>query len=75
MVATRKIKYLIIGNSAGGIGAVEAIREVDRTGTITIVSDEPYPVYSRPLISEYLAHPCPVEKMAYRQGVEAGGDG
>ncbi len=58
---------MIIGNSAGGIGAAEAIREVDKTGNITIVSDEPYPAYSRPLISEYLAHPCSVEKMAYRQ--------
>ena len=67
MVATRKIKYLIIGNSAGGIGAAEAIREVDKAGAITIVSDEPYPTYSRPLISEYLAHPYPVEKMVYRQ--------
>jgi len=67
MAATGKIKYLIIGNSAGGIGAAEAIREVDRTGTITIVSDEPYPAYSRPLISEYLVNPCPIEKMAYRQ--------
>ncbi len=67
MVATRKIKYLIIGNSAGGIGAAEAIREVDKAGAITIVSDEPYPAYSRPLISEYLAQPYPVEKMAYRK--------
>ncbi|OGO42934.1 MAG: hypothetical protein A2137_01815 [Chloroflexi bacterium RBG_16_58_8] len=67
MAATKKIKYLIIGNSAGGIGAAEAIREADRAGAITIVSDEPYPAYSRPLISDYLAHPGPVEKMAYRQ--------
>jgi len=67
MLATRIIKYLIIGNSAGGIGAAEAIREVDKVGTVTIVSDEPYPAYSRPLISEYLAHPYPVEKMLYRK--------
>jgi NAD(P)H-nitrite reductase large subunit len=58
--------YLIIGNSAGGIGAGEAIRELDTKGTLTIVSDEPYPVYSRPLISDYLANPCPVEKILYR---------
>jgi len=67
MSAITKTKYLIIGNSAGGIGAAEAIREVDRVGTITIVSDEPYPAYSRPLISEYLAHPSPLEKMFYRR--------
>jgi NAD(P)H-nitrite reductase large subunit len=60
-------KYLIIGNSAGGIGAAEAIRSIDRAGAITIVSDEPYPAYSRPLISEYLANPYPVEKMLYRK--------
>ncbi len=61
-----KAKYLIIGNSAGGIGAAEAIREVDTAGPITIISDEPYPAYSRPLISEYLAEKCPLERMLYR---------
>lgn len=61
-----KTKYLIIGNSAGGIGAVEAIREVDETGEITLVSDEPYPAYSRPLISEYLAEDCAMERILYR---------
>jgi NAD(P)H-nitrite reductase large subunit len=66
MPATSEYKYLIIGNSAGGIGAAEAIREVDVKGTIAIVSDEPYPAYSRPLISNYLAEPCPIEKMLYR---------
>ena len=61
-----KAKYLIIGNSAGGIAAAEAIHEVDKAGEITIVSDEPYFAYSRPLISEYLAKRCPVEKMLLR---------
>ncbi len=64
---TKHIKYLIIGNSAGGIGAAEAIREADENGVITIVSDEPYPAYSRPLISEYLASPGPFERLAYRR--------
>jgi NAD(P)H-nitrite reductase large subunit len=66
MARTEKTKYLIIGNSAGGIGAAEAIREVDKAGAITIISDEPYPAYSRPMISEYLAERCPLEKMLYR---------
>ncbi|MCL0056641.1 FAD-dependent oxidoreductase, partial [Dehalococcoidia bacterium] len=59
-------KYLIIGNSAGGIAAAEAIREVDNAGSIIIISDEPYPAYSRPLISEYLAERCSLEKMLFR---------
>lgn len=61
-----RIKYLIIGNSAGGIGAIEAIREVDNNGTISIISDEPYPVYSRPLISDFLAGKRTIDKLNYR---------
>jgi NAD(P)H-nitrite reductase large subunit len=61
-----RIKYFIIGNSAGGIGAAEAIRELDRTGTMAIISDEPYPAYSRPLISEHLFEGRPLERMFYR---------
>jgi len=66
MARAEKIKYLIIGNSAGGIGTAEAIREVDKAGAITIISDEPYPAYSRPLISEHLAEGRPLERMLYR---------
>ena len=62
----KKVKYLIIGNSAGGIGAAEAIREVDKRGALAIISDEPYPAYSRPLISEYLAGECSLERMLFR---------
>ena len=63
---TMETKYLIIGNSAGGIGAAEAIREVDREGSLTIVSDEPYPAYSRPLISKYLSRERHLDTMLYR---------
>ncbi len=66
MTKEERTKYLIIGNSAGGIGAAEAIRKVDKTGAITIVSDEPHPAYSRPLISEYLAAQCSLERMLFR---------
>ncbi len=66
MAKVDRIKYLIIGNSAGGIGAAEAIRELDRSGKITIISDEPYPAYSRPLISEHLFEGRPLERMLYR---------
>ncbi len=61
-----KTKYLIIGNSAGGIGAAEAIRAHDSAGSLTIVSDEPYPVYGRALISKYLASERTFEDILYR---------
>ncbi len=59
-------QYLIIGNSAGGIGAAEAIRQHDKSGSLTIVSDEPYPAYSRPLIENYLAGERTLDTMLYR---------
>ena len=61
-----EVKYLIIGNSAGGIGAAEAIRQVDETGLVAIVSAEPYPAYSRVRISEHLACGCPLEDILFR---------
>ncbi len=61
-----RTKYLIIGNSAGGIGAVEAIRQVDKEGALTIVSDEPYLAYSRPLISKYLTGERTLEGILFR---------
>ena len=61
-----RTKYLIIGNSAGGIGAAEAIRQVDKEGALAIVSDEPYPAYSRPLISKYLTGERTLEEILFR---------
>ncbi len=58
--------YVIIGNSAAAVGAVEAIRRVDDRGPITLIAAEPYHTYSRPLISYYLAGKVTEEQMAYR---------
>ena len=60
------MKYLIIGNSAAAVGAVEAIRRNDKGNPIIIISDEPHHVYSRPLISYLLAGHTKEDKMYYR---------
>src|SRR2546426_5832321 len=39
--------YVILGNSAAGLTAIDAIRKRDKTGAITLVSKEPDPAYSR----------------------------
>ncbi|MCL2019605.1 MAG: FAD-dependent oxidoreductase [Oscillospiraceae bacterium] len=49
------MKYVIIGNSAAAIGAVEGIRQADKQGEILIITNEPYHTYSRPLISYYFS--------------------
>lgn len=58
--------YLIVGNSAAAIGAAEAIRQVDATRTLVMVSDEPHPAYSRPLISKVLSKERTIERSLYR---------
>ncbi len=60
-------KYLIVGASAAGIGAVEAIREVDAKGTITIISEEQCPQYSRPMISDLVSGKADFGKMMCRE--------
>lgn len=60
------MNYCIIGNSAAGIGAVEGIRQVDKSGKITLITDESRHTYSRPLISYLLLGKVAEEKMKYR---------
>ena len=47
-------KYMIIGNSAGAVGAIESVRSLDKEGTIAVITDEGYAPYSRPLIADFL---------------------
>lgn len=58
-------RYVIIGGSAGAVGAVEAIREVDPIGEIIVVNEEPNTAYSRPMIADYLSREANLEKMAF----------
>ncbi|MCX5703419.1 MAG: FAD-dependent oxidoreductase [Candidatus Omnitrophica bacterium] len=59
-------QFVIIGNSAAGIAAVEAIRKVDKVSKITVISDEDYPSYCRCLISYYLSGEVKEDKILYR---------
>ena len=44
--------YLILGNGAAGISAAEAIRQRDKTGSITMISNEIYSTYNRPMLTK-----------------------
>lgn len=60
------MRYLIIGNSAAAVGAVEGIREADRDGEICMISSESHHTYSRPLISYLLQGKTDRQRMKYR---------
>ena len=59
-------EYVIIGNSAAGVGALEGIRKNDRTSSAAIISSETHHTYSRPLISYLLLGKTDRERMKYR---------
>lgn len=58
--------YVIIGNGVAAAACMEGIRSTDRTGSITVISEEKHAVYCRPLISYYLEGKTDPERMRYR---------
>ena len=46
--------YVILGSGAAGFYAASAIRERDKTGSIVMVSNEPYRPYNRPMLTKSL---------------------
>jgi NAD(P)H-nitrite reductase large subunit len=60
------MKHVIIGNSAGAVGAIEGIRIRDRKSSITVISAENMHTYARPLISYLLAGKVEKNRLDYR---------
>jgi len=60
------MEYVLIGNSTAAIGTIEGIRKIDQKSGITVISDEPYHTYSRPLISYYILGKTDEQRMKYR---------
>lgn len=66
MTTKQKHPYLIIGNSAAAMGAIEGIRSVDDKHPITLIAKEPEHTYSRPLITYLLGGKVDEQRMPYR---------
>lgn len=61
----KNLRYVIIGASAAGVTAAETLRRYDKQAEIVMISDEKL-VYSRPLLSYYLAGKLDEEQLLYR---------
>lgn len=61
----KETRYVIVGNGAAGAAALREIRSTDPAGRITMLTEEGYDAYSRPLISYYLKGRVPMNKMGY----------
>jgi NAD(P)H-nitrite reductase large subunit len=60
------IRYVIAGNGAAGVAAVEAVRSADRTNPVCVVAAEPGPAYSRVLLHHMVAGEIPEGNLAIR---------
>ncbi len=60
------MKYTIIGNSTAAVACIEGIRTIDKSGEITVISDEKHHCYGRPTISYCLMGAISRENMKYR---------
>src|SRR5216684_667242 len=47
--------YVVIGNGIAGVTAAEILRSEDSAADITVIADDPFPVYYRPALKDYLA--------------------
>lgn len=59
-------KYVVIGNSAAGIGTCEGIRRVDKNGTVAVISDENMHTYCRCLTSYFIGGKVTEDGLLFR---------
>jgi len=60
------MRYVIVGNGVAGTTAAEHIRNHDKQGNITIITDEGYPFYNRIRLIEYLTGKISEEDLAMK---------
>ena len=66
MAASTRKRYLLIGNGASGTYAAETIRKTDTEGEITLLTNEPYPLYNRVALPPFLRDEAKREKVFLR---------
>ncbi len=60
-------RYVIIGNGAAGVTAAEELRRRDSRSAVTVITDEQYPMYSKPGIAYILIDEVSVEQSITRK--------
>jgi len=59
-------RYVIIGNGIAGTGCAETLRKLDPTCQITLLAEEPYPLYNRVSLPPFLKLQAPESKVLMR---------
>jgi len=59
-------QYVIIGNGIAGTTAAEVLRRADPGGCVSLITDEPYPLYNRVALPRFLKGQVREEKVLMR---------
>ncbi|MGC8602288.1 MAG: NAD(P)/FAD-dependent oxidoreductase [Desulfomonilaceae bacterium] len=59
-------RHVIIGNGIAGISAAETIRSIQPRSSICVIAEEPFPPYSRPMISLVLEGRIGLDRLPIR---------
>src|SRR5438876_11850690 len=62
-----RTRYVLIGNSAASLAAVDGIRKRDRDGELTLINREERPAYSRVALPYYVAGEMTLADLLIRQ--------
>jgi len=62
--------YVLIGNSAAALAAIDGIRRLDRAGKIIVLNREHGPAYSRVALPYFVAGEMTLEELLIRQRVD-----
>ena len=58
-----RLSYVIIGNGIAGVTAAEILRAEQAQCSLTMIADDPFPVYYRPALKDFLGGHLPEERL------------
>ena len=58
-----QLSYVIIGNGIAGVTAAEMLRAQQAQCSLTMIADDPFPVYYRPALKDFLGGHLPEERL------------
>jgi NAD(P)H-nitrite reductase large subunit len=65
-LSNKPARYVIVGNGVAGTTAAETLRKSDSNCSVTLIGDEPYPLYNRVALPPYIKRRTPREKVFLR---------
>jgi NAD(P)H-nitrite reductase large subunit len=63
-------RYVIVGNGAAGTTAAELIRRQEPASLVTLITDEPYPLYNRVALPRFVKQLVPEDKVIMRTAAQ-----